>query len=63
MGTADAGVDGQIGRGSGIGLHIHAPLVLVQVEQLATPLLGEQLHAVDELVATVVPGNRRYNQD
>jgi len=52
----DSRVDSEVGRSAGQWLDVDAPLFWAQVKQLQCPLLGESLHLIDELIATVVPG-------
>mmetsp|Transcript_12301 Transcript_12301/g.34211 ORF Transcript_12301/g.34211 Transcript_12301/m.34211 type:complete len:473 (+) Transcript_12301:227-1645(+) len=48
-------VHGEVRRTSRIWLHIHPPLLSVEVKGLEGPLLAEVLHLVDHLVSPVVP--------
>ena len=50
-------VDSKVRRAPGVGLHVHAPGLLIQVEGLQGPLLAQVLHLVDDLVAAVVAGS------
>mmetsp|Transcript_14659 Transcript_14659/g.34798 ORF Transcript_14659/g.34798 Transcript_14659/m.34798 type:complete len:659 (+) Transcript_14659:337-2313(+) len=47
-------VDGKVRRASGVGLDVHAPLLLVQAEGLQCSILAKVLHLVNDLIATVV---------
>lgn len=49
-------VNGEVGRGAGVRLHIDTPPLGIQVEGFQGPLAAEQLDLVDELVAAVVAG-------
>mmetsp|Transcript_123991 Transcript_123991/g.332958 ORF Transcript_123991/g.332958 Transcript_123991/m.332958 type:complete len:366 (-) Transcript_123991:23-1120(-) len=47
-------VDGEVSRAAGVGLHVDAPLLRVQVERLESAVLAQVLDLVDDLVASVV---------
>lgn len=51
-------VDGKVGRRARVGLHVDAPLRVVEVERRERALLAEQLDLVDDLVAAIVPRAR-----
>merc|ERR1719265_1830229 len=51
----ERGVHSEVGRGAGVRLHVHVPLLVTQTERLQSALLTEQLDLVDHLVAAVVP--------
>ena len=53
-GTQQTRVHGQVGRRAGVGLHVHAPLLRVQMVSLEGTGLAQLLDLVDELVTTVV---------
>lgn len=55
MGLGQGGVDRKVGRRTGIGLHVDAPLFGVESVRLEGTLLCQYLNLVDELVAAVVP--------
>mmetsp|Transcript_58697 Transcript_58697/g.139771 ORF Transcript_58697/g.139771 Transcript_58697/m.139771 type:complete len:372 (-) Transcript_58697:293-1408(-) len=48
----------KVGRATGVGLHVHAPLLLIQAERLQRTLLAKVLHLVNNLIATVIAGSR-----
>mmetsp|Transcript_58698 Transcript_58698/g.139776 ORF Transcript_58698/g.139776 Transcript_58698/m.139776 type:complete len:556 (-) Transcript_58698:504-2171(-) len=54
MGRQQGSVDGKIGWAARVGLHVDAPLLLIQAESLQGPILAQVLHLVNDLVATVV---------
>ena len=49
------GVHGEVCGGAAVGLDVDSPLCRVQAKQGQRPLLGQQLHLVNELVTAVVP--------
>ncbi len=57
-----AGVHGQVGGGAAVGLHVDSPLLRVQPEDVEAPALAQPLHAVDVLVAAVVPEKKKENE-
>ena len=53
-GTQKTRVHSEVGRRAGVGLHVHAPLLGVQVVRGQSALLAQLLDLVDELVTAVV---------
>mmetsp|Transcript_40541 Transcript_40541/g.61229 ORF Transcript_40541/g.61229 Transcript_40541/m.61229 type:complete len:227 (+) Transcript_40541:1413-2093(+) len=58
MGRQQSRVDSEVGGAARVGLHVHAPLAVLQAEGLQGALLAEVLNLVDDLVATVVASAR-----
>lgn len=55
MGIQHGGVDGEVGGGAGVGLHVDAPQRRVQVKSLQGSFLAQQLNLVDYFCSAVVP--------
>lgn len=54
VGLQDRIVGREVRRGSGVGLHVHTPFLLVQVEGLQSTVLAESLQFIDHFRSSVV---------